>query len=199
MELANQIQAWLYAGHTSIWVLFVGIILLSYLLEDLAIVTAATLAVQELMPMSTALFAIFVGIATGDLGLYFIGKSAKRVRFLRYRMFQYRRVRLINRKLHQNALVTLFIVRFIPGLRTVGFTLSGFLDIPIMRFLAAVIGATSLWTILIFGSFYHLGNVAWLKDSHIIWALIPVGLCLMWMLNKIITTTLLRGMYDNAR
>ncbi|NOH72731.1 DedA family protein [Vibrio pectenicida] len=199
MELANQIQAWLYAGHTSIWVLFVGIILLSYLLEDLAIVTAATLAVQELMPMSAALFAIFVGIATGDLGLYFIGKSAQRVRFLRYRMFQYRRVRLINRKLHQNALVTLFIVRFIPGLRTVGFTLSGFLDIPILRFLAAVIGATSLWTVLIFGSFYHLGNVAWLKDSHIIWALIPVGLCLMWMLNKIITTTLLRGMYDNAR
>jgi len=199
MELANQIQAWLYAGHTSIWVLFVGIILLSYLLEDLAIVPAATLAVQELMPMSAALFAIFVGIATGDLGLYFIGKSAQRVRFLRYRMFQYRRVRLINRKLHQNALVTLFIVRFIPGLRTVGFTLSGFLDITILRFLAAVIGATSLWTVLIFGSFYHLGNVAWLKDSHIIWALIPVGLCLMWMLNKIITTTLLRGMYDNAR
>ena len=199
MELANQIQAWLYAGHTSIWVLFVGIILLSYLLEDLAIVTAATLAVQELMPMSAALFAIFVGIATGDLGLYFIGKIAQRVRFLRYRMFQYRRVRLINRKLHQNAFVTLFIVRFIPGLRTVGFTLSGFLDIPIMRFLAAFIGATSLWTVLIFGSFYHLGNVAWLKDSHIIWALIPVGLCLMWMLNKIITTTLLRGMYDKAR
>ncbi|MFY2507520.1 DedA family protein [Vibrio pectenicida] len=199
MELANQIQAWLYAGHTSIWVLFVGIILLSYLLEDLAIVTAATLAVQELMPMSAALFAIFVGIATGDLGLYFIGKSAQRVRFLRYRMFQYRRVRLINRKLHQNAFVTLFVVRFIPGLRTVGFTLSGFLDISILRFLAAVIGATSLWTVLIFGSFYHLGNVAWLKDSHIIWALIPVGLCLMWMLNKIITTTLLRGMYDNAR
>ncbi|RSD29659.1 DedA family protein [Vibrio pectenicida] len=199
MELANEIQAWLYAGHTSIWVLFVGIILLSYLLEDLAIVTAATLAVQELMPMSAALFAIFVGIATGDLGLYFIGKSAQRVRFLRYRMFQYRRVRLINRKMHQNAFVTLFVVRFIPGLRTVGFTLSGFLDIPILRFLAAVIGATSLWTVLIFGSFYHLGNVAWLKDSHIIWALIPVGLCLMWMLNKIITATLLRGMYDNAR
>lgn len=189
MELANQIQAWLYTGDSSVFALLIGIILLSYLLEDLAIVTAATLAVQEVMPMATALFAIFVGIATGDLGLYFMGKSAQRIRWLRYRMFQYQRVRLINRKLHQNALTTLFIVRFIPGLRTVGFTLSGFLGIPIMRFMVAVIGATSLWTILIFGSFYQLGNVSWLKDSHIIWALIPVGLCLMWMLNKIITTT----------
>ncbi|GLT18675.1 membrane protein [Vibrio zhanjiangensis] len=189
MELANQIQAWLYTGDSSVFALFIGIILLSYLLEDLAIVTAATLAVQEVMPMATALFAIFVGIATGDLGLYFMGKSAQRIRWLRYRMFQYQRVRLINRKLHQNALTTLFIVRFIPGLRTVGFTLSGFLGIPIMRFMVAVIGATSLWTILIFGSFYQLGNVSWFKDSHIIWALIPVGLCLMWMLNKIITTT----------
>ena len=192
MELANQIQAWLYAGDSSVFALFIGIILLSYLLEDLAIVTAATLAVQEVMPMGTALFAIFVGIATGDLGLYFMGKSAQRIRWLRYRMFQYQRVRLINRKLHQNAFTTLFIVRFIPGLRTVGFTLSGFLDIPILRFFTAVIGATSLWTVLIFGSFYQLGSVAWLKDSHIIWAVIPLGLCLMWMLNKVITTTLLK-------
>ena len=199
MELANQVQAWLYAGNSSVFALFIGIIILSYLLEDLAIVTAATLAVQDVMPMGTALFAIFVGIATGDLGLYFMGKSAQRIRWLRYRMLQYQRVRLINRKLHQNAFLTLFIVRFIPGLRTVGFTLSGFIDIPVLRFLIAVISATSLWTILIFGSFYQLGNVAWLKDSHIIWALIPVGLCLMWMLNKIITTTLLRGMYDNVR
>ena len=106
MELANQIQVWLYAGHTSVAMLFVGIILLSYLLEDLAIVTAATLAVQELMPMSMALAAIFVGIATGDLGLYLMGKSAQRVRFLRYRIFQYQRVRQVKKKLHQSAFIT---------------------------------------------------------------------------------------------
>ena len=199
MELANQIQAWLYAGHTSVAMLFVGIILLSDLLEDLAIVTAATLAVQELMPMSMALAAIFVGIATGDLGLYLMGKSAQRVRFLRYRIFQYQRVRQVKKKLHQSAFITLFIVRFIPGLRTVGFTLSGFLDVPMMRFFVAVIGATGLWTALIFGSFYQLGSVAWLKEGHVSWVLIPAGLCLMWMLNKIITKTFLRGSYDTAR
>ncbi|MDN3612222.1 DedA family protein [Vibrio ostreicida] len=199
MEVAHQIQTWLYAGQPSITMLFVGIILLSYLLEDLAIVTAATLAVQDLMPASVALMAIFVGIATGDLGLYLLGKLAQRLRFLRYRLFQYQRVRQVKKKLHQRAFVTLFVVRFIPGLRTVGFTLSGFLDVPVMRFLVAVMGATALWTALIFGSFYQLGSAAWLQQSPFSWLLIPAGLGLMWLLNKMIRKTFLRGTYDTAR
>ena len=49
---------------------FVGIIILSYILEDLAIVTAAILASNQVIPNSLGLIAIFVGIASGDLLLY---------------------------------------------------------------------------------------------------------------------------------
>ncbi|CAM2764158.1 DedA family protein [Vibrio tubiashii] len=193
------IEAWLFQDNVSVTMLFIGIVLLSYLLEDLAIVTAATLAVEHLMPTSVALMAIFVGISTGDLGLYLMGKAAQKVRFLRYRLFRYQRARSMQRKLHQQAFMTLFIVRFIPGLRTIGFTLSGFLDVPKIKFFIAVLTATGLWTALVFGSFFQLGNAQWLQDSQVSWLLIPLGLCLMLLLNKLITKTLLRDAYDTAR
>ncbi|NOH21708.1 DedA family protein [Vibrio europaeus] len=198
-ELAATIEAWLFQDNVSVTMLFIGIVLLSYLLEDLAIVTAATLAVEQLMPTSVALMAIFVGISTGDLGLYLMGKAAQKVRFLRYRLFRYQRARSMQRKLHQQAFMTLFIVRFIPGLRTIGFTLSGFLDVPKIKFFIAVLTATGLWTALVFGSFFQLGNAQWLQDSQVSWLLIPLGLCLMLLLNKLITKTLLRDSYDTAR
>ncbi|NOI79659.1 DedA family protein [Vibrio tubiashii] len=198
-ELAATIEAWLFQDNLSVTMLFIGIVLLSYLLEDLAIVTAATLAVEQLMPTSVALMAIFIGISTGDLGLYFMGKAAQKVRFLRYRLFRYQRARSMQRKLHQQAFMTLFIVRFIPGLRTIGFTLSGFLDVPKIKFFIAVLTATGLWTALVFGSFFQLGNAQWLQDSQVSWLLIPLGLCLMLLLNKLITKTLLRDTYDTAR
>lgn len=198
-ELAATIEAWLFQDNLSVTMLFIGIVLLSYLLEDLAIVTAATLAVEQLMPTSVALMAIFVGISTGDLGLYLMGKAAQKVRFLRYRLFRYQRARSMQRKLHQQAFMTLFIVRFIPGLRTIGFTLSGFLDVPKIKFFIAVLTATGLWTALVFGSFFQLGNAQWLQDSQVSWLLIPLGLCLMLLLNKLITKTLLRDTYDTAR
>ncbi|WP_411988328.1 DedA family protein [Shewanella sp. YIC-542] len=182
----------------SIIALFLGIILLSYVLEDLAIVVAATLSVKQSIPTLVALLAIFIGIATGDIGLYLIGKVAKKVRFLRYPLFRYLRARRIQRKLHQKAFISLFIIRFIPGLRLVGFTLSGFLDVPKFKFFVAVLAATALWTTLVFGSLILLGNTQWFQNYHG-WLLIPLGLCLMLLLNRFITQIFLREKYDPRR
>lgn len=199
METAGSLEAWLLNGQASISLLFVGVILLSYLLEDLAIVTAATLAVDGVMPLPMALLSIFVGISSGDLGLYLLGQAAHKFRPLRYRIFQYKRARAVKRKLAHKAFYSLFIIRFIPGLRTVGFTLSGFVGVPIGQFLLAVLSATSLWTALIFGSFYQLGNIQWLQDSQAIWLMVPLGVLFLWGLNKVMTKTILRGRYDAAR
>ncbi|EKO3811465.1 DedA family protein [Vibrio harveyi] len=199
MSEVATLEAWLYQGNVPLSMLFLGIVLLSYLLEDLAIVTAATLAVEQVMPTPLALLAIFTGIATGDIGLYWLGKLAQKVRFFRYRLLRYQRARRVRRTLHRKAFITLFIVRFIPGLRTVGFTLSGFLDVPKMKFLIAVLSATSLWTALIFGSFFQLGSMQWLQQHQINTLLIPIGLVVMLLLNKLISKTLLRNTYGETR
>ena len=198
MDIATSINNGLLQQEWSAPVLFVAIILLSYLLEDLAIVTAATLAVQQVMPTSVALLAIFLGISSGDLALYLIGKAAKKVPWLRYRLLRFHRGRRVRRQLQQHALVTLFVVRFVPGLRTVGFTLSGFVDIEIKTFFIAVLSASALWTALVFGSLFQLGHASWIQSQPMGWLLIPCGVFVLWLVNKLIAKRFVRNGHDTA-
>ncbi|MCW8335217.1 DedA family protein [Vibrio paucivorans] len=188
-----ELQEWItHGGHSLTW-LFVGVILLSYLLEDLAIVTAAGLAAQEVMPASWALLAIFVGIATGDLGLYYLGRGARTIRVLRYRSLTNKYFKQVRSLLHRKPFINLFIIRFIPGMRTVGFTLSGFFSIPLSLFLLAVVSATSIWTAVVFGAVYQLGSVDWLQSRGYQWLTIPVAFGVLFAANRILNKSLTRG------
>ena len=70
MGTVESIQAWLNSGEESLLWLMLGIIALSYLLEDLAIVTAAGLATQALIPPQYALLAIFIGCGSFESTRY---------------------------------------------------------------------------------------------------------------------------------
>ncbi|WP_258188104.1 DedA family protein [Vibrio splendidus] len=199
-----------------------GIIALSYLLEDLAIVTAAGIATQGLILPQYALLAIFIGIATGDLGLYYLGKSGRYFRGVRYKALTNKYFRSLRTKLRQNAFSSLFVIRFIPGLRTVGFTLSGFFAIPLPTFLFAVIfipglrtvgftlsgffaiplptflfaviSATAIWTGIVFSAIYYLGTSAWLQASEYQWIVIPCAIALLFIGNRLMNKTYSRGL-----
>jgi membrane protein DedA with SNARE-associated domain len=194
MGTIESIQAWLHSGEESLLWLMLGIIALSYLLEDLAIVSAAGLATQGLLPAQYALFAIFIGIATGDLGLYYLGKSGRYFRGVRYKALTNRYFRTLRTKLRHNSFSSLFIIRFVPGLRTVGFTLSGFFVIPISIFLLAVISATALWTGVVFSTIYYLGTSAWLQASEYQWVVIPCAIALLFFSNRLMNKTYSRGL-----
>lgn len=163
--------------------IFIGIILLSYLLEDLAIISAALAASDGRILMPLALLAIFIGIASGDLALYWLGKLAHRSRFLRYRLLRHRSMKKVRQKLSAHEVVNIFIIRFIPGLRSVGYTLCGFFGINLWHFFASVMLATALWTGVIFTIIYQLGNVVWLQNSAYKWLLAPLALLVLWALN----------------
>lgn len=191
--MVAELQAFLVNQGSSTVLLFFGIILLSYLLEDLAIVTAGTLAAQGAVSPSVALFAIFLGIASGDLGLYVLGRYGRKVRFLRYKALTNPHFKALRARLHKGAFVNLFIIRFVPGLRSVGFTLSGFFAIPLWLFLCAVILATSIWTVVIFSIIYSLGSQAWLQASQYQWMLIPIGIGILFVVNRVINKSLFKG------
>ncbi len=84
-DIISYIQDGWFAPSSSSVSLFIGIILLSYLLEDLAIVTAASLSAQGTISPSLGLFAAFIGIATGDAALYLLGRASTRSRVFRYK------------------------------------------------------------------------------------------------------------------
>lgn len=189
-----ELQAWLTSGTTSLTLLCVGIVLLSYLLEDLAIATAATLSALGDMPSSLALMAIFIGIATGDLGLYVLGYYARKVRWLRYRALSNSSFKVVRKKLTQRAFLNLFLIRFIPGLRTIGFTLSGFLLIPLPVFFSAVLLATSIWTLVVFTLIYQIGSSVFMQVSELKWVLIPLVFGLLFLINRFLNKSFTRGM-----
>ena len=189
-----ELQAFLTNGESSILLLSLGIILLSYLLEDLAIVTAATLATQGVLSPAVGLFAIFIGIATGDMGLYALGRYGRKVRFLRYKALTNRHFKVVRNRLHQGAFLNLFIIRFVPGLRSVGFTMSGFFSIPLPLFLCAVLSATALWTALIFLVIYYLGSQAWLQASQYQWLIIPIAIGVLFIINRVLNKSLSKGL-----
>lgn len=194
MALAIDIQTFLTAESHSLTLLFIGVILLSYLLEDVAIVTAATLALQNLMPPGLALLAIFVGIVSGDLGLYYLGQVAQRVRPLRYQALTNKHFRTVRRKLHHHTFLNLFIIRFVPGLRTVGFTLSGFFSIPLALFLCSVLTATALWTLIVFSTLYYLGSQVWQQPSPYQWIIIPIAIGLLMLTNRLLNKSFSKGL-----
>lgn len=189
----TELQTSLLEGEFSGIALVIGIILLSYLLEDLAIVTAATLAARESLSPTLALIAIFIGIASGDLGLYILGRYGRKIRFLRYRALKNRHFKMLRFRFQQHAFLNLFIIRFVPGLRGIGFTLSGFFNIQLGLFLSAVFLGTAIWTSFIFASIYYLGTQAWLQASHYQWLLIPLAVGVLYMVNRILNYSLSKG------
>lgn len=193
VSLVNQVHEYLTSTPHSWYLLAAGIILLSYLLEDLAIITAAALATQGLMSAPVALVVIFIGIASGDLALYYLGKYCQHFRGLKYRALTNQYFRVLRRKFRQNAFLNIFIIRFVPGLRSIGFTLSGFFSIPLATFSLAVIFATSLWTLLVFSTIYYLGMTSWIQSSQYHWMIIPVALVVLYVINRVVNKSLTRG------
>ncbi len=181
-EWLNQIVS--ISDNPEVLGLFLSIILLSYLLEDLAIITAALLAADHTLSPFVALLAIFIGIASGDIGLYGLGMLAAKWRGLRYRLLKNRAMKTVRLRLRQKPLWNIAVIRFIPGLRTIGFTLSGLFKVPFIHYMTAVLIATALWTAIVFFCIYQIGSVSWLSDSRWKWVIAPCALMLLWIINR---------------
>ncbi|MFI3255899.1 MAG: VTT domain-containing protein [Psittacicella sp.] len=158
----------------SLWMIMLGLIILSYILEDLALITAAALSAEHIIPPQWSLLAVFLGITSGDVFLYFFGRLSRRIRFLRYKAIRNKKFKAFRKRFRKHAFVGLFIIRFIPGLRSIGYTMSGFISIPTLIFLGPVIIASAIWTSLVFGAIYYIGIAILVRYSWMKWALIPL-------------------------
>lgn len=128
--------------------------------EDLACITAGTLAAQGEISFLLATFACFVGIFIGDVGLFVIGRVGGR-RILDYRITK----RLFDSDLFGRAshfierygLWTVFLSRFTFGLRLPIYLLAGMLKTSFWKFTLYFLLATIVWTPLLVGASMWLG------------------------------------------
>ncbi len=88
--------------------------------------------------------------------------------------------------------INLFTIRFIPGLRTVGYTLSGYVALPLRLFTAAVLMATALWTVVVFFAIYQLGSQAWFQASEYRWWWLCLLVVLLLVFNRVFSAKMIK-------
>ena len=155
-----------------------GIVAVTFVLEDAATIGAALLATTGAISTPLALAALVTGIFAGDLGLYGLGRAARTQAWARAHIGE-ARIAQGRRWLDQRLVPALVAARFIPGSRLPTYAASGFLAVPFARFAAITAGAGVVWSgavfaiVMAFGAmaFAALGPWKWLLGAALVGAL----------------------------
>ncbi len=156
MSDTTTLGSWLTAAIHDPWMQAVLIAIGTFILEDATTILAAIMVADGIVPLAAALGGLYAGVILGDLGLYGLGRLAsgngRGERYGRHRLLAPFRIWLDTR-----LILTVFAVRFIPGLRLPTYTASGFFRLHFPRFAITVIAATTIWTTLLFLGSWHFG------------------------------------------
>jgi len=143
-----------------------AIILATFVLEDAATVGTAMAVQDGHVVLLTGLLALYAGIVLGDLGLYGLGRLAAHFAWVR-RWIPAQPAAQGRAWLERHVFKTVFVARFLPGVRLPTYTACGYLGASLSRFALAAVGATLIWTTLLFGVSLRVGQV--LMDHLGIW------------------------------
>ncbi|MBR0559591.1 DedA family protein [Neokomagataea anthophila] len=146
------------------WVKAASIIGATFVLEDAATVMTALATRLGAVNTHLALIALWIGVSVGDLGLYGLGAAGARWPWLR---------RFLRLSPHtqswfaRNTIRAVALSRFIPGARLPLYTACGYFGAPFIPFAITVIGATMVWTTLLFEASRSIGT--WLLSFQSQW------------------------------
>lgn len=164
------------------WSLFVG----TFILEDLALATMLALVAQGQISFLNGFAACFLGIAIGDLGLYYIGLMISRFPLER-KWAWVGRVKVKVQKLNVPSMGwAVFGCRFIPGTRVVTYLAAGLSGFSQMRFLALTVLSVGLWV----GLALIGGKLAQSFLAEHFWKSLVVALIFLIFLRKILVLSL---------
>ena len=133
------------------------IMLGTFVLEDAATILAAMDVQVGQVTLIVALVALYTGIVLGDIGLYGLGRLAAVTPWAR-RWAPAERFGHSREWLQRHVVKIVFVSRFLPGARLPTYTACGYFNAGLSRFALAAIGATLIWTTLLFGVSLHLGR-----------------------------------------
>ena len=155
--------------------LALAVFFFSWLWEDGALIGSALLAADNQLPVAGALIAIYAGICSGDSALYGLGWAGRRWRGVRFWLLKKPGVRRYALSFKTKIWSNVFILRFVPGLRTLGFLSCGYWKIQPVYFLAAMALSGLIWVVIVFSVVYFLGASELLTDSPWKWSLFIIA------------------------
>lgn len=141
---------------------FVVIFFMTYLHEDAAILAAAFLKFEHGLPVSLAYTSVYLGIVTGDILIYSLGRIAQKNVWLRSKIIG-PKVERIKIWLETHLVRVLVLCRITPGLLFPTFVACGWFKIPFGRFaivsiIAGAVYSSVVLTIIIYFGYLVLGH-----------------------------------------
>jgi membrane protein DedA with SNARE-associated domain len=130
--------------------------------EDAATLTAAALVAAQAMPAATAIAWVALGIWIGDLGLFGLGRLARRVPAVQRRIdrrWSRQQITAMESRLNRGAAAAIAGSRFLPGTRVLLYVAAGALNVRIATFAISAAIAGVSWTLIIVLSFGSLGKL----------------------------------------
>jgi membrane protein DedA with SNARE-associated domain len=135
--------------------LFVAVVLLTFVQEDAVTVTAGLLAGRMVIDPTLAVTAVVVGTALGDLALYAAGRwLADTGPVVRLR----KATGPLEARLRRHGLTALAVARFVPGTRLPVFLASGVVRTPLLASSVVIVVTTLAWTPVLFYLGYGAGD-----------------------------------------
>src|SRR5262250_3082433 len=126
------------------------IFLSTFVLEDMATVGAGLLLATGSLAWPWALGSCFLGIWSGDAGLYGMARVVGRKWFERSSLRRFSgRIQQSERWFGERGNIILILSRLMPGARLPTYLAAGFLRLPLNRFLLVTGAASLVWTIVL--------------------------------------------------
>lgn len=164
-----------------------AIIVSTFMLEDVAIIAAALLAIAGKIRPELAFMAVCCGIFIGDTGLYLAGRASHIWPWLA-RRFAHPILQKQVAPLRHASWRQLLWIRAMPGLRTFGYLACGIARINGVKFTLANALSILLWAALLFGILYIFGRQYAQQLEGAIWWFMPAALGIFmlgyWQLRK---------------
>jgi membrane protein DedA with SNARE-associated domain len=142
---------------SSPWLQGVLIILSTFVLEDPTTIGCGLLVAEGALSFPTAFFALWFGIALGDMGLYAMGRFLG-PQTIRWGLLNKAQLEKARRFFDRNLLLAVLLSRFVPGMRLPTYVGAGLFRAAPLPFLGFTIGATLLWTLLLLGASIVFGE-----------------------------------------
>lgn len=127
------------------WSIFLG----TFVLEDLALVSALSLIAKGQMHFISGFLACFLGIAVGDLLLYFLGRYASKFGIEKH-IHKNKKIKLTLNTMKNSQFLNymIFISRMIPGTRLPTYIGAGLIGYSIVKFFVLTVISVGLWVAL---------------------------------------------------
>ncbi len=142
------------AGGLTLFILFLLIVLATFFSEDLTCIGSGMLVAQGTIGFIPATLACLTGIVAGDMGLYLLGKLARRAtrgsRIFRF-IIKKEQIQRGAKWLDENGPVVIVTSRFLPGTRLPTYTSAGFFGLGLARFSLYFLASAMLWTPILVG------------------------------------------------